>query len=126
MHVLNCNSDIGMKTPSHVFIKFMGSLNQPSFLLNFLNLTHIATSTSSVEQILTSIHSPHAAASGLQALSLIRRQKELESINTLNELRPKSFGMSRDATFEYKLLIYFRSESRCIETGVGAWYTSCF
>jgi hypothetical protein len=98
-----------MKTPSHVFIEFMGSLNQPGFLLTFLNLTHIATSTSSVEQTL-SIHSPHASASwptGIVIDSTPEALRELESVGTLKKLRSKSFGMSRDPTFEYKILIYF-------------------
>ena len=65
VHVLNCNlaTVVGMKTPSHIFCPFMGSLNQPDFSLTFLNLTHIATSTSSVEQIFSYIHSSPASAS---------------------------------------------------------------
>jgi hypothetical protein len=48
VHVLSHSpaTTVRMKTPSHIFI---GYLNQPGFSLTFLNLTHVATFTSSVE-----------------------------------------------------------------------------
>ena len=53
-----------MKSPSRVFVgAFMGSLNQPGFSLTLLNLTHVAKSTSSVDQVISLIDAPHASAS---------------------------------------------------------------
>jgi dihydroxyacetone kinase len=50
-------------TPARVFCgPFMTSLNAPGFSLTLLNLTHIATSVSSVTELLAFVDAPHASA----------------------------------------------------------------
>ena len=103
-----------MKSPSRVFVgAFMGSLNQPGFSLTLLNLTHVAKSASSVDQVISLIDAPHASASwptnsiiGSTPEALRNRTREERSIDVPEEIAevvvggPKLYGTSRRDVFK--------------------------
>ena len=121
----NSATKFGMKSPSRVFVgPFMGSLNQPGFSLTLLNLTHVAKSTSSVEQVISLIDAPHASAAwptnsiiGSTPEALTNRTREERSIDVPEETAevvvggPKLYGTFRGAMFLKRCgrLTYFRS-----------------
>ena len=94
----------------------MGSLNnQPGLPLTLLNLTHVAKSASSVDQVVSLIGAPHASASWPGTNSIIgatseplrgrTREESLRSIDIVEEKAevvvgsPQMYGTSRCELF---------------------------
>jgi dihydroxyacetone kinase len=97
---------LDMKSPSRIFVgAFMGSLNQPGFLLT---LTHVSKTASSVDQVTSLIDAPHASAAwpansdiGSTPEALRKRTRKEKWIDVPEETvevvvgGPKLYGTSR-------------------------------